>query len=240
MHEFRMHYFLIKKQNIKLIAIILKAARKEENNSRFLEALYYYSQLWWLYKNEIITWDLCFNIVEFENLRGDSEWAGDSIRISSKFLRLGNSGVVAMWKRSTIFSEAIQVSWRRAKREREGGGGRKTDKETRTSTFYFPYKFSDVKGGKRRAQETHAVCTKKTRPGLNNITMPKLHFVSISLTSSELPHGQVPNRFLAPLSRKQFNSYLAVLLQRLEVILKAFSTTATDVSSFVQTNRCRL
>ena len=184
--------------------------------------------------------------MEFENLGGDSEWAGDSIRISSKFLRLGNSGVVAMWKRSTIFSEAIQVSWRRAKsdrereREREREGGRKREKETRTSTFYFPYKFSDVKGGKRRAQETHAVCTKKTRPGLNNITMPKLHFVSISLTSSELPHGQVPNRFLAPLSRKQFNSYLAVLLQRLEVILKAFSTTATDVSSFVQTNRRRL
>lgn len=128
MHEFRMHYFLIKNQNIKLIAIILKAARKEENNSRFLKALYYYSQLWWLYKNEIITWDLCFNIVEFENLRGDSEWAGDSIRISSKFLRLGNSGVVAMWKRSTIFSEAIQVSWRRAKRERERERGREKDR----------------------------------------------------------------------------------------------------------------
>lgn len=130
MHEFCMHCFLIKKQNIKLIAIILKVTRKEENNSRLLEALYYYSQLWWLYKNEIITWDLCFNIVEFENLRGDSEWAGDSIRISSKFLRLGNSGVVAMWKRSTIFSEAIQVSWKRAKRETERvGGGRKEGRE---------------------------------------------------------------------------------------------------------------
>lgn len=31
---------------------------------------------------------------------------------------------------------------------------------------------------------------RKTRPGLNNITMTKLHSVSISLTSSELLHGQ--------------------------------------------------
>ena len=158
--------------------------------------------------------------------------ADDLIGTSRKLLRLGgNSSIVVTWKRSTIFSEAIQASWRTARgREKET----ERERQTRASPFYFPYKFNDVKGGKRRTQETHAVCTKKTRLGLNNITMTKLHFVSISLTSSELPHGQVPGRFLAPLSRKQFNSYLAVLLQRLEVILKAFST---DVSQFVQTNR---
>lgn len=116
---------------------------------------------------------------------------------------------VATWKRSEIFSEGVQV------REKRRKAPKRVVPVSRISSATWKRK--------RRTREVHAARTKKTRPRLNNITMAKLHFVSISLTLSGLPHGQVPSRFPAALSRKQFNSYLALLLQRLEVVLGAFS-----------------
>lgn len=126
------------------------------------------------------------------------------------------------------FSDFLKSDPREQQRKRDGYNDvpvfRLNSTTTTTTTTY-------VKGGNVVCKKRLPLAQRKHGPGLNNITMTKLHSVSISLAPSELPYGQLPNRFHATLSRKQFNSYLTRSITK----LRSYSQNVDDVSSsFVQ------
>lgn len=91
----------------------------------------------------------------FQNLRSDAT-LGTRFHLSEslerKFLLPLDSSLVVMWKRSTIFSEAIHGEMKK------GGGKREKERERERggSMFHFPYKFNyDKRRETSRARETH-------------------------------------------------------------------------------------
>lgn len=97
----------------------------------------------------------------FQNLRSDAT-LGTRFHLSEslerKFLLPLDSSLVVMWKRSTIFSEAIHGEMKK------GGGKREKEREREREVArcsIFRINSTTIKGGKRRVHEKR---TKKNTP----------------------------------------------------------------------------
>lgn len=97
----------------------------------------------------------------FQNLRSDAT-LGTRFHLSEslqrKFLLPLDSSLVVMWKRSTIFSEAIHGEMKK------GGGKREKERERELEVArcsIFRINSTTIKGGKRRVHEKR---TKKSTP----------------------------------------------------------------------------